>query len=197
MLRQKSDGTLKIWWVVVGCQQKKHLFEDSRATVVRGQTTRLMLALALRQELDVDQIDVKVAFLNGIAKGEIYVEQPHGFEQGENLVCRLHKSLYGLRGSPKAWQDVLSQELLDQDFKRSFHDECLYLKTMEDGTLLALTAYVDDIKIYGKRKHVDSFKTNFSKVFEIRDLGPANKCLGMNMSRSTDHFTVVNRSFHS
>ncbi len=68
---------------------------------------RCIFALAAIEDMEIHQMDVKIAFLNGDLEEEIYMEQPKGFIQGEHLVCKLHKPLYGLKQSSKAWNQKL------------------------------------------------------------------------------------------
>jgi len=62
-----------------------------------------LLALVAQYELKLDQLNVKTAFLHGDLEEEIYMSQPMGFktEEKENIVCKLKKSLYGLKQSPR------------------------------------------------------------------------------------------------
>ena len=85
--------------VVKGCNQKKGIdFEEIFSPVVKMTSIRAILGLAAKLDLEVEQLDVKTAFLHGDLEEEIYMEQPEGFEESgkEHLVCGLKKSLYGL-----------------------------------------------------------------------------------------------------
>jgi len=67
-----------------------------------------ILALTTIEDMQIHQMDVKTAFLNGDLEKEIYIEQPEGFTQGDqHLVSKLHKSLYGLKQSPRDWNQKL------------------------------------------------------------------------------------------
>ena len=76
-------------------------------------------------------MDVKSAFLNGYLKEEVYVMQPPGFENTEfpNHIFKLDKALYGLKQAPRAWNERLSNFLLENDFRRGKVDTTLFLKT--------------------------------------------------------------------
>ena len=73
--------------------------------MVRHTSIRVVLALVAHQDLELEQLDVKTAFLHRNLEEEIFMEQPEGFKKPgtENLVCRLKKSLYGLKQSPRQW----------------------------------------------------------------------------------------------
>ena len=77
-------------------------FQDTFAPVVRWETIRTLLAIAVHLNWPIHQLDVLTIFLNGILKEDVYMLQPPGFLQpgSEHLVCKLHKSLYGLKQSP-------------------------------------------------------------------------------------------------
>ena len=86
--------------VVKGCNQKKGIdFDEIFSPVVKMTSIRTVLGLAASLDLELEQLDVKTAFLHGDLHEEIYMEQPEGFEEKgkEKLVCRLKKSLYGLK----------------------------------------------------------------------------------------------------
>jgi hypothetical protein len=78
-------------------------YNETFAPVAKFVSIRCILALAAIEDMEIHQMEVKIAFLNGDHEKEIYMEQPEGFTQGgEHLVCKLHKSLYGLKQSPRA-----------------------------------------------------------------------------------------------
>ncbi|GJS91776.1 retrovirus-related pol polyprotein from transposon TNT 1-94 [Tanacetum coccineum] len=95
------------------------------------------------------QMDVKTAFLNGILREEVYVSQPDGFVDQDNLnhVYKLKKALYGLKQAPRAWYDLLSKFLLSQEFSKGTVDPTLFIRRQGKDILLdssiSLTAYAD------------------------------------------------------
>lgn len=84
-------------------------FNKTFALVARMETIRTVLALAAQLELQVFQLDVKTAFLNGELEEYVYVKQPQGFETKgkEEKVYKLHKALYGLKQTPRYWNDKI------------------------------------------------------------------------------------------
>jgi hypothetical protein len=73
---------------------------------------RALLAVAAREGLEIHQVDVKTAFLNGELDEEVYVTQAPGFENGDrNTVWRLRQALYGLKQAPRAWHKTLNEKL--------------------------------------------------------------------------------------
>ena len=102
ILKTKNNGLqlrYKARLVVTGFNQKKGIdFEEIFSSVVKMSSIRVALGLA-RLNLQVEQLDVKTAFLHGVLEEEIYMQQPKGFEEKgkENIVCKLKKSLYRLK----------------------------------------------------------------------------------------------------
>ena len=92
------------------------------------------------------QIDVKSAFLNGIIKKKVYIEQPLGFEdlKFSYHIFKLNKALYGLKQAPRAWYDRLSKFLIENSFKWENMDTTLFLKK-EDQNLFIVQIHIDDI----------------------------------------------------
>jgi hypothetical protein len=94
-------------------------------------------------------MDVKSSFLSGELEEEVYIEQPEGFQLLENVdyVCKLKKSLYGLKEGPRAWYSRLDKYLQQEGFRKGSADINLYIKVTQDNILL-IEVYVDDI-IFG------------------------------------------------
>ncbi|KAF2344435.1 Reverse transcriptase RNA-dependent DNA polymerase, partial [Trinorchestia longiramus] len=105
-------------------------YDETFSPVVRFESVRAVLALAAKHNLQLHHMDVATAFLNGELSEEIYLTQPEGFvsEGNENLVCRLNKSLYELKQSPKCWNTALDGHLKQLGFKQSKNDACIYTR---------------------------------------------------------------------
>ncbi|GKF05250.1 retrovirus-related pol polyprotein from transposon TNT 1-94, partial [Tanacetum coccineum] len=96
------------------------------------------------------QMDVKMAFLNGILREEVYVSQPDGFvdQDNSNHVYKLKKALYGLKQAPRVWYDLLSKFLLSQDFSKGAVDPILFIRRQGKDILLSKYA-LESLKKYG------------------------------------------------
>jgi hypothetical protein len=133
----------------------------------------MFLAYACHKRLKAYQMDVKSAFLNGDLSEEVYMEQPEGFKlfDNPNLVCKLKKSLYGLKEAPRDWYHKLDTYLKDKGFKRGTTNNNLYIK-IEDNNLLIVLVYVDDI-IFGCNKDslVEWFAFSMESKFEMSMIG--------------------------
>jgi hypothetical protein len=103
--------------------------------------------LATEKGRCVHQMDMKIAFLNGVVEEEAYLEQPEGFEVGskETHVCRLSRELYGLKQAPRAWYSRIDSYLREMGFQWSEAESKLYFLTGEKPLILVL--YVDDLFI--------------------------------------------------
>nr|GEU56006.1 retrovirus-related Pol polyprotein from transposon TNT 1-94 [Tanacetum cinerariifolium] len=98
-------------------------YNEVFSLVVRHTSIRVILALTACKDYKLEQLDVKTAFLHGNLKEVIYMRQPLGYEQGDN-VCLLKKSLYGLKQSPRKWYRRFDEYMLSNGFKRSSYDSC-------------------------------------------------------------------------
>ncbi|GJT94553.1 retrovirus-related pol polyprotein from transposon TNT 1-94 [Tanacetum coccineum] len=125
--------------VARGYRQEEGIdFEESFAPVARLEAVRIFLAFAAHMNMVVYQMDVKTAFLNGNLREEVYVSQPNGFVDKDNLnhVYKLKKALYGLKQAPRAWYDMLYSFLISQDFSKGSVDPTLFIR--RDGKELLL-----------------------------------------------------------
>ena len=89
--------------VVKGFGRKQGIdFDEIFSPIVKMSSVRVVLGMAAIMDLEIEQLDVKTAFLHGDLEEEIYMEQPEGFKvaKKEHLVCKLNKSLYGLKQAP-------------------------------------------------------------------------------------------------
>jgi len=101
----------------------------------------------------------------------------------ENIVCKLKKSLYGLKQSPRQWYKRFDSFIRGKRYTRSHYDPCVYYNTLHGGEYIYLHLYVDDMLIASKsRSAIDKLKDLYSK-FKMKDLGEGKKVLGMEIER--------------
>ncbi len=125
-------------------------------------------------------MDVTTAFLNGELHEEVYMAQPEGYAvKGKtDLVCRLKKSLYGLKQSPRCWNSALNSHLKNMGFVQATGDPCIYLAT--EGEMFLIAVYVDDILLAGKtQERMTEVKQALSRQFEVKDMGALHYFLGV------------------
>jgi hypothetical protein len=182
-LKRGKDGEItrfKARFVVRGFEQKEGIdYHETFASVVKPMSYKMIFAIAAALDLELEQMDVKTAFLYGGVKEEIYVTQPQGFDDKSGKVFRLRKALYGLKQSPRIWYQTLSDFLETLGFKPLNADVGVFIP----GTTY-IAVYVDDLLIAGPDKEeIRQIKAALSKKFEMTDLGPCQYYLGMSVRR--------------
>lgn len=199
VLKRKRDAEgrierYKARLCVMGNRQVSGVDYDSvYAPVASATTFRLLLALAARDDLELDQLDVKTAFLYGDVDREVYMSMPQGFGQ-EGKVFKLHRAVYGLRQAPKAWHDKLSKCLTGLGFKPATSDQSLYVFESAEGERCYLLVYVDDMLLAVKQGWLREYlKRSIAAHFDVRDLGAAKSFLGYSIERDRQRKTIVMR----
>ncbi|CAA7038049.1 unnamed protein product [Microthlaspi erraticum] len=161
-------------------------FQEIVSPVVKHVSIRILLSMTVNYDLELEQLDVKTAFLHGEVEEDIFMEQPEGFvvKDREDDVCHLKKSLYGLKQAPCQWNKCFDQYMVEIGFKRSQFDLCVYFKDLGKDGYLYLLLYVDDMLVASKSMdEIKKVKSLLSDRFEMKDLGHANRILGMDIER--------------
>ena len=141
--------------VAKGFSQKEGIdFNETFAPVVRHESVRVILSIAAAHNLEIIQLDVKTAFLHGDLHEEIFMDQPPGFISSDSPthVCRLLKSLYGLKQASRSWNVMFDGYLVGLGFVRSVADPCVYRRSEENGIVI-LAIWVDDGLLCGPDKN--------------------------------------------
>ena len=131
-------------------------------------------------------MDVKTAFLYSDLEEQIYMEQPEGFTQPEkeHLICKLKRSLYGLKQSPRQWYKQFDSYMIQIGYSHCEYDCCVYVKCLDDDSFIFLLLYVDDMLIAAKNQYdVMELKALLGKEFDMKDLSDAKKILGMEIHK--------------
>lgn len=162
-------------------------YNDIFAPVVRQATFRTLLAVAAKDELLVEHLDAKTAFLNGSLTETIFMKQPPGFIEGDSSrVCLLRKSIYGLKQAARAWNEAIHNVLANEEFTQSKVDQCLYSKQI-DGDWCYILIYVDDVIVACKSvKQSTEIENILSSKFEMQNLGNVKQYLGIEITRNAD-----------
>ena len=187
-IKRDANGNIeryKARLVAKGFMQREGIdFNEVFAPVSKHTTLRTLLSLVATDNLELRQLDVKTAFLNGELEEEIYMKQPPGYQDGgPKTVCHLRKALYGLRQAPRAWHTRLKKELEEIGFVASEADPGLFALHNKSGSIY-LVVWVDDILLAGSNKEeLDGVVTSLKTVFDIRDLGIPQYFLGMEIVR--------------
>lgn len=199
VLREKIDQhgktTYKARVVARGNEQRPGLdYDETFAPVVKWSTIRLIVALAAVLNWSICHMDVVTAFLNGTIKETIFMQQPPGFvaDHQKHLVCRLRKSLYGLKQSPRAWYEEVDSFLRTIGCTRSALDPNLYF--FFDGSQTAIILlFVDDLLLTGNSSSlISSLKQKLQAKYRMKDLGPVTRYLGVDFL-TTSHGILLHQ----
>jgi transposase InsO family protein len=188
-LKHKADGSIdryKARLVAKGFSQREGIdYDETFAPVAKFPAIRALLSLVAHYNLELHQMDVRTAFLNGDLDRDIYMRQPEGFvaRGSEHLYCKLRKCLYGLKQASRAWYEKIHQALTNMGFKALSADTCVYLRSQ--GSILTVIAlYVDDLLIASNSlEGLNALKQALSHRFSMKDLGEAHYVLGIQIDR--------------
>ena len=182
--------TLKARYVAKGYSQIHGIdYDETFSPTANITSVRILMQLAAQYNLIVHQMDVKAAFLHAPIEHEIFIEQPEGFqelsENGAKLVCRLKKSLYGLKQSGRNWNKVLDEYLINDGFVRNPVDHCDYRKQIGDD-LMVVVVWVDDLLLASNSTNmINQFKENMECKFRMKDLRKISYFLGIDFKQES------------
>lgn len=172
--------------VAKGFTQREGIdYNETFSHVSSKDSFKIIMALVAHYDLELHQMDVKTAFLNGDLHEDVYMDQPEGFvmEGKEHLGCRLKKSIYGLKQASRQWYFKFDQVIKNFGFKENEVDNCIYVK-FRGRNFVFLILYVDDILLAsGDKNMLLETKRFFSSKFDMKDLGEAAYVLGIQIHR--------------
>lgn len=191
--KYNADGDLlkfKARLCVRGFRQIEGIdYNDTFAPTGRLVTLRVLLGMAAALDFEIEQMDVRCAFLNGIPDEDIFIKVPEGVNidvpPGHGL--KLQKSLYGLKQSPRCWYQSLKEFFASVNFIPSVSDACLFIH-QDPARPVFVFVHVDDLVIVGP--DVSFLKAAIKQRFEMEDLGPCQWLLGMRVSRDRQAKTI-------
>jgi transposase InsO family protein len=167
-------------------------YDETFAPVARLTSIRVLLSIGALLDLEIHQMDVKSAFLNGDLDEEVFMEVPEGIEGiGTDKVCRLLRSLYGLKQSPRCWYQKLNTFLSEQGFTRLQSDHAVYIRQTR-SSLVILAMHVDDLMILTDSKEgMVNIKQALSSAFEMTDCGEIHFYLGIQIRRNRQNKQIT------
>lgn len=179
--------------VAKGYTQKYGInYNETFSPVVRYESIRMILALATARNLRLKQFDVRTAFLNGNLKEEIYMVQPEGYEGSTNRVCKLNRSLYGLKQASRCWNQRLTDFLAKHGLRQTQSDPCTFIREGDASIILAI--YVDDGLIATKEdESADCLLRELGNEFKIT-IRELKLFLGFQISVQSDGSIFVNQA---
>jgi hypothetical protein len=146
---------------------------------------RIIMALVAHYDLELHQMDVKMAFLNGDLLENVYIAQAKGFavKGKEHMWCHLRKSIYGLKQASRQWYLKFDETIRSFGFKENKEDNCIYAK-FRNGKFIFLILYVDDILLTSSDVSLLLETKRFlSSNFDMKDLSEASFVLGIKIHR--------------
>lgn len=183
-----QSDTFKARYVAKGYSQVEGIdYKETFSPTASMTSVRALMQIAVQNDLVLHQMDVKTAYLHAPIDCEVYIEQPEGFEEqsetNEHLVCRLNKSLYGLKQSGRNWNKLLHDHLMEKGFEQNAADNCVYVK-QSDGEIVILITWVDDLLIATSSNDLMSeVKGMLAERFNMKDLGPLRHFLGIDFTQ--------------
>ena len=203
-VKLKASGEverIKARLVAKGYNQQEGLdYHETFSPVVKIATVRIVLSLAAQHNWHIHQLDVYNAFLQGDLDDEVYMQLPQGLSrQGEcgggNIVCRLVKSLYGLKQASRQWNMKLSEALIQSGFIQSSMDHSLFIRKKGNDIVIILV-YVDDMLVTGSSiSAIEETKASLHAAFKIKDLGTLKFFLGVEFHRSSKGILINQRKY--
>ena len=171
-------------------------YDQVFAPVVRQTTFRTILILASHQRMQVKHVDIKTAYLYATLQEEIYMKQPPGYiSKDQSAVCRLKRSLYGLKQAARVWNQWIDTVLRENGFERSSADSCLYVRRSKEFMVFVLI-YVDDIVVVCKTDEEYQHFTNILRSkFKISELGNLKYFLGIHVRFDGEMYFLNQRSY--
>lgn len=189
-VKRDRDGNerYKARLVAKGYTQREGIdFQETYSPVVKYETLRILLSVAAFRKLVLTQFDVKTAFLYGTITEELYMEQPEGFNDGTERVCKLRKGLYGLKQSPRAWNDTINELLIECGMYRIKSDNCVYVDSTKT---LFLSLYVDDGLIFSAtQEEANSIISQMRDKIELT-VSDARQYIGLEIDQEDEAITI-------
>ena len=189
-IKYKSDGSVeryKARLVARGFTQVYGVdYSETYAPVTRLESLRLMLAMAVENNWEARQIDVKTAYLYGELDEEVYMEPPEGFVLGDDEVLRLRKAIYGLKQAGRQWYLQLKEKLAKFglcQIPSEPHTFIVHKVINGIKKTLILPVYVDDLFPIGDKELVDEFEQWIGEYFETTTPVDIHYFLGIRAQR--------------
>ena len=199
-IKEDNDGReqYKARFVAKGYSQRAGIdYGETFSPTANLTSVRVVMQKAAQENLVLHQMDVKTAYLHAPIDRDIYMDQPEGYEKvGENLVCKLEKSLYGLKQSGRNWNEMLHKCLINDNFTQNPADHCVYTKESKQAGKVIIVIWVDDLIIAANNtRSLEQVKAMLSTRFKMKDLGRLKHFLGIDFSQSDDCVTMSQQRY--
>lgn len=204
VFRRKLDSTggvksFKARLVAIGSGQRKGVdYRETFAPTLHGKTLRVIFAMAASLNLEMKQMDVPTAFLNATCTDDVYMKIPAGpgvtnSAQG-GLVCKLLKTLYGIKQAPREWNAEFNEAIVALGYSRCVSDSCVYVKRSRTGGVIIIPVFVDDVFPVCTTADLAEMTADLKVLMQkygIKELNDVDVVLGMRVTRDRANRTIV------
>jgi hypothetical protein len=169
-------------------------YEETFAPTAKFVTIRLIISLATSLGWPMEQADIDTAFLWSDIDEDIYMQQPEGHTDPvhPDYVCKLLKSLYGLKQAAHLWNQLLSKTLRGANYQQLLTDTSCFVKTDQQGTAAVIAVHVDDLLIAARTEElIRQTVRDLQQFFQVKELGPVQWLLGIAVQRDKEAGTTL------
>lgn len=193
VFKQKDDGRFRARLVIRGCEQEYGLnYEETFSPVINSSSMRIIFGLAAVRDYRIIKFDIKTAFLYGDIQEDVFMELPEGYEQTEKI-CKLKKSLYGLKQASLKWNQRFTSFLRDVGLNPAKSDPCVF--TNKEKTII-LALYVDDGLLVGQNlNELRQIIKIIESEFEVQYDEDPTSFLGMEVQRDSQSLKLSQRAY--
>lgn len=174
-------------------------FFETFSTVIRPTSIKMILQFKCIFNLQLEQMDIKQAFLHADLKETVYTEQPPGFEVPGQLVWKLNKALYGLKQSPREWYNTIASVLKSLGYRSILSDTCVFVKPQPGRFPIVAGIYVDDLIITydpSCTRVWQADKSAISAKLQVKEMGFPTQLLNIKIDRINDNILQLSQAKH-
>uniref|UniRef100_A0A1Y1M571 Integrase catalytic domain-containing protein n=1 Tax=Photinus pyralis TaxID=7054 RepID=A0A1Y1M571_PHOPY len=143
-------------------------YEETFSPVVKFTSVRAILSFAAMNKMQLRQFDIKTAFLYGDLKEHVFMKQPIGYDDNSGRVCKLIKSLYGLKQASRCWNQKFTVFIRDFNFKPCDSDPCVFVRRNKN-IIVIVALYVDDgLVVSNSANEIDHVLSYLCKQFDVK-----------------------------
>lgn len=200
-MKHKTDGSIykyRARLVVKGCQQRAgYDHKETFSPVVKYDSIRTIPFLVASKQMQLKQFDVKTAFLHGELHENVYIIRPQSFQDGSQRVCKLNKSLHGLKRQLRCWNSELVKCLRKHNLKPTDADACVFTSPGGLDRCLILAIFVDDgLGVSRDTNKINNLLEYLKLHFEIK-INKLDMFLIIQISRCTEGSLNVHRGLYT